>query len=175
MSKKILVVTSSIRSTRSSDNILSIINEEIKNFDLDVSYADFKEMPLPFFNSAIIPSGEDFGPTDENVKKWTKMVDTADVVLILSAEYNHSYTAVIKNAIDWIYEEWKDKPVAFIGYGWVGGARAIKHLRDVLVGGIAAKPMEIEANLRFTKEINLDGTPTDTKAAELVKAVLMQI
>ena len=51
---------------------------------------------------------------------------------------------------------WNEKPVALIGYGWVGGARAITQLRGVLGSMIGAKAMETEANLRFMKEIDTD-------------------
>lgn len=175
MTKKLLVVTSSVRNTRAADNIESIVNEELKKFNLDVSRADFKEMPLPFFDSPAIPSSEEFSPNDENVKKWTKMVAEADSVVMLVAEYNHSYTAVIKNAIDWVYKEWQDKPVAMIGYGWAGGSRATRHLRDILNGNINTKALEKEANLHFTKEIDLDGSPIGNEASKQVEEVLKQL
>lgn len=173
--KKLLVVKSSVRNGRAADNVIEILNIELEKYDFDVSIADFRQMPLPFFDSELIPSHEGFAPTNENVQKWTKMVDEADAVLILAAEYNHSYTPVIKNAIDWVYREWKDKPVLFVGYGWAGGARAIKHLRDVFASNIAAKTIETEANLHFTKEINLDGSPIGDQAGEEIDKVLKQI
>ncbi len=50
-----------------------------------------------------------------------------------SPEYNHGYPAVLKNALDHSFVEWQRKPVAFVGYGNVGGARAIEQLRQVVV------------------------------------------
>lgn len=49
------------------------------------------------------------------------------------AEYNHGPTGVLKNAFDGAHAEWVRKPVAFVGYGGVGGARAIEHLRGVVI------------------------------------------
>jgi NAD(P)H-dependent FMN reductase len=159
---KLLVVTSSVREGRSADNILALTQVELKNNKgFEVRIFDFKQTPLPFFNAPAIPSSEDFAIEDENVKKWSNSVSEADAVLILAAEYNHSYTPVLKNAIDWLFKEWGEKPVGLIGYGWSGGSKSIAHLRGVLASLINAKATESEANLRFMKEINLDGTVAD--------------
>lgn len=174
--KKVLVVLSSVRENRAADNVLELLSEQAKSFpELRLEVVDFKQTPLPLIDSPHSPANENFDPKDENVLKWTDQVRQADVVLILEAEYNHSYTPVIKNAIDWIYKEWESKPVALIGYGWVGGARATKHLRDVFASNINAEVIETEANLRFTKEIELDGTPIDDQAGKLIENVLKSI
>lgn len=165
--KKLLLVLSSVRTGRAADNILSQVEAELKNYpDFEVSVADFSKMPLPLFDSPLPPSQEGFVATDENVKQWTQMVADADAVVFLVAEYNYSFTAVLKNAIDWMYKPWNNKPVAFIGYGWAGGSRAIKHLRDVMNSTLAALPLETEANLHFMKQINLDGSVLDAPAVQ---------
>jgi len=51
----------------------------------------------------------------------------------VTAEYNHGYPALLKNALDHAFPEFNRKPVAFVGYGNVGGARAIEQLRLVAV------------------------------------------
>ncbi len=56
-----------------------------------------------------------------------------DGFIIVSPEYNHAYPAVLKNAMDWIYPEWNNKPVGFVSYGSVGGARGVEQLRLVAV------------------------------------------
>lgn len=171
---KILFVTSSVRESRIADKILETAKQQLAaSGDYDVTIADFKTMPLPFFDAPVSPSNEQFQPTDEHVLAWTEMVKKADAVIMLIAEYNYSFTAVLKNAIDWIYAEWADKPVALIGYGWVGGARAIAQLRGVLGSTINAKTLETEANLRFTKEIGLDGTVIDPQATEASIATVL--
>ena len=52
---------------------------------------------------------------------------------MLTGEYNHGYPAVLKNAMDWTFVEWRHKPITFVGWGNVGGARAIEQLRQVAV------------------------------------------
>ena len=71
-------------------------------------------------------------PSDE-IGRLGATVDRADAYVLLTAEYNHGYPAVLKNAMDHTFVEWRHKPVSFVGWGNVGGARAIEQLRLVAV------------------------------------------
>lgn len=169
---KVLIMTGSVRKVRIADKILEQVQNELQNYpNLEVSIADLRELPMPFFDSAIIPSHDGYAPADENVQKFSKLVSENDVVLILSPEYNHSFPAALKNAIDWLYKEWHGKKVAFIGYGWVGGARAINHLHGVFEF-LQVEHVSPEANLRFTKEIDMDGTALNDDAKAAINSVL---
>lgn len=171
--KKILLVLSSVREGRAADNILSQVQTELKNYpDIEATVADFTKLPLPLIDTGVLPSADDYAPEDKNVQEWARLVSEADAVVFLVAEYNYSFTAILKNAIDWLFKPWNGKPVSFIGYGWAGGSRAIKHLRDVMNSTLAAQVAEPEANLRFTKEIDLEGKPlTEDAAAEINKVL----
>lgn len=164
----ILVVLSSARTGRAADNILANVN---KNFegrsDVNTALADLKEINMPFFDEANVPASEEFSPQHESVKAWTQMISDADGVLFLTPEYNHSMSAIQKNAIDWIYKEWTDKPVAMIGYGWTGGSQSIKTARQVFDDSlIKTELLPTPAMLSFMKEINVDGTPIDEDAVQ---------
>ncbi len=65
---------------------------------------------------------------NEVAQRWQKKVDSLDGFIFTAAEYNRGPTAVLKNALDYAYKEWNQKPVAFVGYGGVGGARAVEQL-----------------------------------------------
>ncbi len=67
------------------------------------------------------------------VARWAAKVEEADGYVVVTAEYNHGYPALLKNALDHAFPEFNRKPVAFVGYGNVGGARAIEQLRLVSV------------------------------------------
>src|SRR6266496_5204727 len=68
----------------------------------------------------------------EHTKEWSRMIGEADGFVFVTPEYNHGYSAVLKNAIDYLYHEWSHKPVAFVSYGSAaGGARAVDQLRAV--------------------------------------------
>ncbi len=94
---------------------------------------DLRDHPLPFFDSPAAPArtGRDYD--DEAVARFGAVVDRADGYLICTGEYNHGYPAVLKNAMDSTFVEWRRKPVTFVAWGNVGGARAVEQLRLVAV------------------------------------------
>ena len=100
--------------------------------DLSVELVDLRDYPLPFFDQA--PPA--YTPRDypsEDIARLGRTIDQADGFVVLTAEYNHGYPAVLKNALDHTSIEWRRKPVAFVGWGNVGAARAIEQLRQVAV------------------------------------------
>jgi NAD(P)H-dependent FMN reductase len=100
--------------------------------DFDVELIDLRDYPLPFFD-AVPPARAPREYATEEVARLGRTLDRADGFIVLTAEYNHGYPAVLKNAMDWTFPEWHRKPVAFVGWGNVGGARAIEQLRLVAV------------------------------------------
>lgn len=92
-------------------------------FELDL--LDLRDFPLPFLGE---PAAASQGGVAE---RWRVAVSACDAFIITVAEFNHGPAAVLKNALDPVYGEWHQKPVAFVGYGGVGGARAVEQLRLV--------------------------------------------
>ncbi len=101
--------------------------------DLEVEQIDLRDYPLPFFELPASPARAPREYPDEAIERWGRKVDSADGFVFVTSEYNHGYPASLKNAIDHLFPEWHRKPVAFVGYGNVGGARAIEQLREVVV------------------------------------------
>lgn len=129
MSKpKIAIVIGSTRAARFADVPTQWIAKIAKSHaDINVEIVDLRDFPLPFFDevasSAWVPS------TNEVALRWQKKVAEFDGFIFTAAEYNHGPTAVLKNAIDYAANEWNRKPAGFVGYGGVGGARAVEQLR----------------------------------------------
>lgn len=101
------------------------------DFALDV--LDLREHALPMFNERTMPTyggGSDPEPLGE---AWRALLSGYDGFIATAAEYNHGPTAVLKNALDSGYRGWRRKPIAFVGYGGVGAARAIEHLRGIAI------------------------------------------
>ena len=129
---KIAVIISSIRPTRFGDKPAQwIADHTAARGDVDVEIVDLKDYPLPLFDAA---ASDFWMPTPNEVAaKWQAKLNEFDGYIIVTAEYNRSITGALKNAIDWAYKPFIKKAVAFVGYGSVGGARAIEHLRNIMV------------------------------------------
>lgn len=130
---KIKVILGSTREQRFGEQPAKWIFEKAKAKGLDVELLDLRDYPLPFFAEAVSPSMKQAPYADPTVAKWTEKIAEADGFIVTAAEYNHGYTAVLKNALDYASAEWNKKPIGFVGYGSVGGARAIEQLREVSI------------------------------------------
>jgi NAD(P)H-dependent FMN reductase len=69
----------------------------------------------------------------EVVKKWTAEIARSDGFIFVTPEYNFGTSAVLKNALDWVYPEWNRKAVAFVSYGSAAGARSVQQLRETAI------------------------------------------
>jgi NAD(P)H-dependent FMN reductase len=130
---RVLVVNSTTREDRFSEIVAPWVRTGLERRpELEVDLLDLREHLLPFFDGPAPARNPRLYPSDE-VRQFAGRVDHADCYVILTAEYNHGYSAVLKNALDWTFAEWNRKPVSFVGWGNVGGARAVEQLRQVAV------------------------------------------
>ncbi len=130
----IKVIVGSTREGRFSDKAATWIAEEIKKQKgVAVEVLDLRDYDMPFFNEPMSPSFKQEPYKNEAVARFTKKIAESDAFVMVTPEYNHGTSAVLKNALDWVYQEWNNKPVAFVSYGSVGGARAIEQLRLVAI------------------------------------------
>lgn len=104
-----------------------------KQTGIIVEMLDLRDYDMPFFNEAVSPSFKKEPYENEAVARFTKKIDEGDAFIMVTPEYNHSTSGVLKNAIDWIGPEWNNKPIAFVSYGSVGGARAVEQLRLIAI------------------------------------------
>lgn len=95
--------------------------------ELEVELIDLRDYPMPFFQEAVPPAYAP--PINAHAEKWRQRVASLDGFIFTAAEYNSGPTAVLKNALDYVYHEWKNKPAAFVGYGGAGATRAVQQLR----------------------------------------------
>ena len=126
----IKVIAGSTREGRFSDKAAAWIAEEIKKQEgVAVEVLDLRDYDMPFFNEPVSPSFKQEPYKNEAVARFTKKIEEGDAFVMVTPEYNHGTSGVLKNALDWVYPEWNNKPVAFVSYGSVGGARAVEQLR----------------------------------------------
>jgi NAD(P)H-dependent FMN reductase len=131
MSKlKIAIIISTTRATRFGHKPAQWIQDiAAGRDDVETESVDLRDFPMPFFDEV---ASNAWAPSQDPVaQRWQKKVAGFDGYIFVTAEYNHGIPAVLKNALDYAYPEWNKKSAAFVGYGSVGGARAIEQLRLV--------------------------------------------
>ncbi|MBC8160429.1 MAG: NAD(P)H-dependent oxidoreductase [Roseiflexaceae bacterium] len=129
---KIAIIISSTRETRFADKPAQWLYDIARQrSDISVELLDLRDFPMPFFDEV---ASNLYAPSQNEVaQRWQKKVAEFDGYIFLVAEYNRSITGVLKNALDYAYTEWNRKAAAYVGYGSVGAARAIEHLRNISV------------------------------------------
>lgn len=126
----IKVIAGSTREGRFSDKAAAWIADEIKKQEeVVIEVLDLRDYEMPFFNEPVSPSFKQEPYKNEAVARFTKKIAEGDAFVIVTPEYNHGTSGVLKNSLDWVYQEWNNKPVAFVSYGSAGGARAVEQLR----------------------------------------------
>lgn len=129
---RIAVIIGSTRPTRFADKPAQwILKQAQARGDMDVELVDLRDFQLPFFDE----KASNWWMPSENAEaiRWQKTIARFDAFIFVVAEYNHSITGALKNALDEAYKEWDRKPFTAIGYGAVGAARAIEHLRLIAI------------------------------------------
>ncbi|RWB40298.1 MAG: NAD(P)H-dependent oxidoreductase [Mesorhizobium sp.] len=124
----IAVIMSTTRATRYGIKPAKWIYElAVARGDITVELIDLRDYPMPFFDE---PASNAWVPSQNEVAvRWQRKVAEFDGYIFVTAEYNRGLPAVLKNALDYAYPEWNRKPAACLGYGSVGAARSVEHLR----------------------------------------------
>lgn len=126
---------------------------------------DLAEINLPFIDEDM-PAGSGVY-TRPHTLAWKAAIDASDAIIIVTPEYNGFFPAPLKNAIDYLFAEWEEKPIALVGYGFGGGQRAttaltqlLENLKATVVGSTG---LVFNTDLTLTGEITADAD----KVAEL--------
>ena len=129
----VYLVLGSTRQGRTSEKIAQELKSMVKRSDVKLETVDLRDYPLPFLNDEIAPASRK-EITDPAVQKWSEKIKQADAFVFIVPEYNAGYPGVLKNALDSLYPEWNNKPVALVGYsgGTSGGASALGQLKQVV-------------------------------------------
>ena len=129
---RIGVIIGTTRDTRFGDKPARWIADAAQaRGDADVEIVDLRDYDLPHFNEV----ASNLWRPSENPEavRWQRKVGEFDAYVFVTAEYNRSIPGALKDALDYAYNEWNRKPAACVGYGVVGAARAVEHLRNICV------------------------------------------
>lgn len=130
---RIAVVIGSTRPMRISPDVAAWVQAEIQaNSPLTYELVDLRDVNLPLLDE---PLKAALGQYDsEHTKRWSRLVSSFDGFLFVFPQYNWGYPAVLKNALDYLYDEWRGKPTTVLTYGTRGGGKAATQLLSVLTG-----------------------------------------
>jgi NAD(P)H-dependent FMN reductase len=168
-SKRLNVIVASTRPGRVGDQVGAWFASVARaNSDFDVRLVDLVEMGLPMLDEPV-PAIDATEYQQEHTRRWSALTAAADAFVVVTPEYNRGYPASIKNALDYLFEEWHHKPVAFVSYGMTsGGMRAAAQLTEV-VAGLGMVPVSHGVVVHLRETLDADGvfvpTPRIANAA----------
>ena len=174
---KLVVIVGSVRDGRFGPAVASWVAEQAgAHGGFDVEVVDLAEVDIPLALPAESPKfAGDTYPRPAGMAPLTSALEGADAFVVVTPEYNHSYPASLKAAIDWHFTQWTAKPVAFVSYGGAAGGRhAVLHLENVLT---ELHAVTIRDGLAFPNYFTAwqDGRPLDPDAAGYAKTLLEQL
>ncbi|WP_225847747.1 NADPH-dependent FMN reductase [Streptomyces sp. HPF1205] len=125
---KIGIIMGSTRPGRNGEAVARwVLDVASKRSDAEFELVDLLDYRLPHLDEALPPSMGQYA--QPHTQEWARKIASLDGFVMVTPEYNHSTSGVLKNAIDYLFAEWNNKAVGFVSYGAMGGARAVEHLR----------------------------------------------
>lgn len=174
----IQIIVGSIREGRVAIKVAKWMLSAIQSFELkevQVEIVDLKEWDLPIFAGAHSPASGIYDQPKQ--QQWAEQIAKADAFILISPEYNHGYSPALKNALDFVYQEWKAKPVAIVSYGGTNGSRSIDQIKQVcaFIGMIDSNAViEIRDIGQRGKTEVFEGNEFDNKAVKSIVNKLIQ-
>lgn len=176
---KLKIISSTVRPGRKGPVIANWIAETAEatgNFEVEV--LDLGEINLPLMNEAAHPVMRQY--EHEHTKQWSAKIDEADAFIFVTTEYDYSYPAPLKNALEYLVHEWAYKPAGLVSYsgGAFAGVRAIMSLKTDLLS-LRTIALHESVNIPSVNQfINEDGvfTPNElvSKSAQTMLTQLLR-
>lgn len=133
--QRIGVILGSTRQNRFGEQVAHWVMSQLPNTpERQFELLDLRDFNLPFYDEPQSPDTLGGKYSSAIAQRWHDTVAATDAFIFVTPEYNHTYPAVLKNAIDYLYEPWHGKPYSIVCYspGAIGGARAADQLRNLL-------------------------------------------
>ncbi len=150
------IIIASTRPGRKGPILADWILEKARvHSEFNIEVLDLASINLPFFDEPHHPRLQQY--THQHTKDWSTRISGADAFILVTPEYNYGFPATIKNAIDFLYHEWRYKPLGFVSYGGIsGGTRCVQMLKLTLTA-LDIVPLTAAVNVPlFTQHIKDD-------------------
>ena len=176
MNYKLKVISSTVRPGRKGPLIANWIVEQVKlDSSFDVELLDLGEINLPMMNEAAHPRLQKY--EHQHTKDWSAKIEEADAFVFVTAEYDYNYPAPLRNALEYLSNEWAYKAAGIVSYGGISaGTRAGNSLKADL-STFKMVPVAEGVNLAlFTQYIKEDGSfvapeQSNKAAAAMIKEI----
>lgn len=171
---KIAIIIGSTRPNRKAEPVAKWIYEiATRRTDAEFELVDIKDFNLPLLDEGIPPSMGKY--SKDHTKAWAAKIKSFDAFIFVTPEYNHSTSGALKNAIDFLYNEWTNKAAGFVSYGSANGVRAVEHLRLVMAElQIADVRAQVQLSL-FTDFENFDAFKPQPFREQSVNPMIDQV
>ncbi|KAI3323161.1 flavoprotein [Xylariaceae sp. AK1471] len=153
-SKSVALITMSLRPARVGANVAAFVQPFLEKTlaasDITLSPVDLRDFNLPIYNENVVPAmvPEYAKFEHEHSRAWSAEIAKYDGYVIVIPEYNYGVAGGTKNAIDYLLNEWKGKPLSIISYGAQGGSKASQQAKEIL-GGMGLRVTETRPQLAF--------------------------
>ncbi|KAI8068948.1 flavoprotein-like protein [Thamnidium elegans] len=149
--KNIGVIIGSVRTARIGHVITRWVLQSITvKHNLNLELIDLSEWNLPLLDEPEIPAKGVY--VFEKTKRWSEKISSKDGFIFITPQYNWGYPASLKNAVDYLFKEWNDKPAIIVSYAYRGGGKAASQFRQV-VEGLRMKPTETMPAIVLAKDM----------------------
>ncbi len=167
---KLLVIVGSTRPGRKGKAVADWFLEHARRHPgFETTVADLAELDLPVYDEPNHPRMQQY--TRAHTHRWSALVAAADAFVLVTPEYNYNPPPSVVNAMNYVYNEWNYKPLAFVSYGGIsGGMRGVEHLKTMAVTLKMAPIVEAVVLPNFTQQLDAQGAfvgaEGNAKAAE---------
>ena len=128
---KIAIVTGSTRPGRNNKGVADwVLSQTADRTDAEFELVDIADFNLPLLDEAYPAAYQNY--QNDHTKAWSAKISEFDGFIFVTAEYNHTLTPALANALSYLNVEFNNKAAGIVSYGSMGGARAAEHLRNVL-------------------------------------------
>jgi NAD(P)H-dependent FMN reductase len=167
------VIIGSTRPGRAGSAVADWIVDRAKGQGLfEVEVTDLAALDLPIFNEPNHPRLRRY--VHQHTKDWSAVVDRSDAFVFVSPEYNHSFNAATKNALDYLSQEWRNKPAGIVSYGGASGGTLAARMLEQVLAAVGMEPVTESVAIRGIRErLGGDGRITPTAEMEAAAAAML--
>lgn len=166
-----MIIVGSVRPGRIGLPVARWVRARVEGEGHEADFVDLAELNLPFMDEPEHPGKRAY--TKPHTLAWSARVEQADALLLVSPEYNHSYSPALKNALDFLMQEWQGKPVGIVSYGGASsGLRAAAALDPVLSTlGLVRVPVDVAISAPASHLVDDAFVPTQKHDAVLGRMI----